>query len=181
MSPPARQQARPLASQLLQTQGFFLLLDEYGSKDSYRWYRTASAALRSVLRRAHAIIHACTATCWAQLPVDWGPSRHTLPGDAHSDPHCAPAGESWWICLVTTRALARYVSPEPVPLHPTAPAAAAPVKNWDARSVLHLSLPLPRRQMRRRMRQRRQQQHQQKLPSRRTWSSSSAPLPVTMP
>ncbi|KXZ53706.1 hypothetical protein GPECTOR_6g623 [Gonium pectorale] len=43
------QQARPLISQLVQTQGFFVLLDDYGIKDPYGWYTTACAALRPEL------------------------------------------------------------------------------------------------------------------------------------
>ncbi|EFJ47225.1 hypothetical protein VOLCADRAFT_92265 [Volvox carteri f. nagariensis] len=42
-------QARSLPEQLVQTQGFYMLLDEYGSKDPYGWYRTASTACREEL------------------------------------------------------------------------------------------------------------------------------------
>ncbi|GLC69372.1 Scytalone dehydratase [Pleodorina starrii] len=41
--------SRALPAQLVQTQGFYVLVDEYGSKDPYGWYRTACTACRREL------------------------------------------------------------------------------------------------------------------------------------
>ncbi|GLI67075.1 hypothetical protein VaNZ11_011272, partial [Volvox africanus] len=52
------QRARPLPAQLVQTQGFYLLIDEYGGRDPYGWYRTACTACREGLEELAAAVSA---------------------------------------------------------------------------------------------------------------------------